>query len=186
MSSIITPYQAKRASDLANPTAATVFKQADNALYGAFVRLMPTQEGSQLKAFRGRLFARGRATTGTTSNFLAKIQFNSDVSTPGQWTSIATAGNNTDFFTLTNRSYATITRYWEIAASICWDSTSLRLTGQGNGLNAETIETASAAITALTAIDLSTGKCGFVIAAIFGTSNASNVATLDEFVVEAV
>lgn len=186
MATTLTPYQAKRASNLANPTAATVFTQADKATFGAFVRLAIPAEGSQLTNFRGRLYARGRATTGTTSNFLAKLQFNSDVSNPGQWVSIATAGNNTDYFTLTNRSYATVTRFWEISATLCWDSTSQRLTGQGNGFNAETIETASAAITALTAVDLTTGKCGFVVAAIFGSTNASNVATLDDFYLEAV
>jgi hypothetical protein len=62
----------------------------------------------------------------------------------------------------------------------------LRLSGQANGFNAETIETANAAITALTAVDLSTGKTGFVVSCLFGTSNASNVATLDELWLEVI
>lgn len=182
MASGIAYYKAKRAANLANPTSASVFVQNDISTKSAFVQIKPDLASSTNLRFI--VSARGRATTGTTSNFLAKIQFTSDVTSAASATTSITAANNTDFFTLTNRSYATITRPWYIDLEVVWDSTSQRMSGQGNGLNAETIETASAAITALTAIDLTTSKCGFVVAALFGTSNASNVATLDDFYIE--
>lgn len=179
MANITAYYRAKRASNLANPTSATTFVQADKSTMAVFV---PLAVDSGATSARFRVRARGRATTGTTSNFLAKLQFTTDVTT----TSAATAGNNTDLFTLTNRSLATITRPWSIDVELIWDSTSQRLTGQSNGFNAETIETANAAITALTGIDLTTRKTGIVVAALFGSTNAGNVATLDDFVCEVI
>ncbi len=182
MASGIAFYRAKRAPALSNPTSASVFVQNDNSAKAAYVQIKPDIASStNLRFF---VSARGRATTGTTSNFLAKIQFNSNVLATASGTTPITAGNNTDFLSLTNRSYATITRPWYIDLEVVWDSTSQRLSGQANGLNAETIETANAAITALTSIDLTTGTCGFVVAALFGTSNASNSATLDDFYIE--
>jgi maltoporin len=167
-----------KATSLTNPTSATVFKSADNASYAAFVRV-PGFSGDTDKVFRLR--ARGRATTGTTSNFKATLQYSSDITS----TAAATATNNTDFYALTNRSLATITRFWKIECVVAWDSTSQRMVGQDEGsFNGETIETSGAIITALTAIDLSTGKCGFVVSTIFGSTNASNVATLDELTLE--
>jgi len=177
MANITAYYKAKRASNLANPTSASTFVQADKSTMAVFV---PLAVDSGATSARFRIRARGRATTGTTSNFLAKLQFTTDVTS----TSAATAGNNTDLFTLTNRSLATITRPWTIDVDLIWDSTSQRLTGQSNGLNSETIETANAAITALTGIDLTTRKTGIVVAAIFGTGNSGNTATLDDFVCE--
>lgn len=177
MANLLNRAVAGAASSLANPTSATVFKLSADSTRAASVSI-PIESGATSARFRVR--ARGRATTGTTSNFLATIQYTTDVTS----TSCATATNNTDAVALTNRSYATITRPWTIDAEFVWDSTSGRLSGQKNGLNAETIETANAAITALTSIDLTTRKCGFVVSAIFGSTNASNVAVLDELVLE--
>ena len=182
MASGIAGYTAKKATNLTNPTAATVFVQSDAATKAAYILLKPRLAApTNLRFF---VSAKGRATTGTTSNFLATIQYTSNVLATTATTTPITAANNTDFLALTNRSYATITRPWYIDLEVVWDSTSLRLSGQANGLNAETIETANAAITALTAKDLSTGTCGFVVSCIFGSTNASNVATLDDFYLE--
>jgi ADP-heptose:LPS heptosyltransferase len=182
MASGVAYYKAKRASTLANPIAAAVFVQANDSTKAAYVQIKPDiASATRLRFF---VSARGLATTGTTSNFLATIQYNSNVLTTASATTAITAANNTDFVSLTNRSYATITRPWYIDAEVVWDSTSQRMSGQKNGLNAETIETASAAITALTAIDLTTGVCGFVVSCIFGSTNASNLATLDDFYIE--
>lgn len=171
-------YSAKRASALANPTAATVFKQADDATKPAFVRL-PEQSGFA----RFKLHAWGRFTTGTSSTILATIQYNADVSVAGV-VAAATAANNTDFKALSSRTLATITRPWNLELDCVWDSTSQRLSGQSNGFSSETIETANAAITALTGVDCATGKVGFVVSAIFGSTNASNSAVLDGFTLE--
>lgn len=182
MASGLAFFRAKRAAALSNPTSASVFVQNEISTKSSFVLIKPDiASATNLRFF---VSARGRATTGTTSNFLAKIQFTTDVTSAASGTTSITAGNNTDFFTLTNRSYATVTRPWYMDLEVVWDSTSQRMSGQGNGFNLETIETANAAITALTGIDLTTGKCGFVVAALFGTSNASNSATLDDFYIE--
>lgn len=182
MASGIAYYKAKRATNLTNPTAAAVFVQANDATKAAYVQIKPdVAAATSLKFF---VQARGRATTGTSGTFLATIQYNSNILTTASATTAITAANNTDFIALSARTLATITRPWYAEGEVIWDSTSLRLSGQKNGLNAETIETASAAITALTAVDLSTGLCGFVVSCIFGTSNASNVATLDDFFIE--
>lgn len=171
-------YVADAAASLANPLAATVFLKAKGAT--TFATFVKVPGGNIMNGKTFLIRASGRATTGTTSNFLAKLQYSANITA----LAAATAGNNTDLVTLTNRSYATVTRTWNIAAQCIWDSTSQRLTGQFNGLNAETIETASAAITALTAVDLSLETAGFVCAAIFGSTNASNVAYLDELTLE--
>lgn len=175
-----TVYKAPAASNLANPTSASVFVRKDQSTKAAAVELK--YDGtSATQAFRVR--ARGKATTGGSITWLAKLQFVTDVTPSGQVTA-ATAGNNTDLFSLTARSISTATRYWEIDVKLYWDPTSQRLTGQSNGYNNETIETANAAISALTAVDLTTNKCGIVVAGIFGSSNASNVGVLDELSVE--
>ena len=178
MASANSIYKAKRASNQANPTAATCFKQADDSTRAANVIFEPPVASPTSARFRVRAY--GKVTTGTSSTFIATIQYSSDANSTGA----ATAANNTDCKALTSRTLATITRSWSIDAELLWDSTSQRLTGQGNGVNSETIETANAIITALTAVDLSTGKCGFVVSCIFGSTNASNVATLDDFSLE--
>jgi len=183
MASVQGYYVAKRATNLTNPTSATTFLQADNALKSAFVKLVGTTGDTTKRIY---VSARGRATTGTTSNFLATLQFNKNVNDLTTTTGSATSANNTTVFALTNRSLATITRPWFIDVLLIWDSTSQRLSGTANGYNAETIETANASITALTGVDLTTGTCGCMVSCIFGSTNASNVATLDDFFAEVI
>lgn len=181
MATVQSYYKAKRATNLTNPTSATTFLQADNALKSAYVKLAANSGDTSARFF---VSVRGRATTGTTSNFLATLQFNKNVNDVSTTTGSATSANNTTVFALTNRSLATITRPWSIDCILIWDSTSQRLTGQSNGFNAETIETANASITALTGIDLTTATCGLMVSCIFGSTNASNVATIDDFYCE--
>src|SRR6185436_4763288 len=88
-------YRAKRAASLANPvTTAAVFKQNDNSAWATYVAL--TSMNSADTNVRFQIKARGRVTTGGSYTFVAKIQFNSDMSTPAQWASALTAANNTD------------------------------------------------------------------------------------------
>lgn len=180
-------YIAKKAATLNNPTAASVFVQSDSSTRSAYVKvpLDAAAVGSDPgKSLYFNIAAWGYVTTGTTSNFLAKMQYTSDVtSTSSSGTSI-TAANNTDVVTLTNRSLASVTRVWKINADLNWDFVSKRLTGQWNGLNGETSESASGAISALTAIDLSLAKSGFVIAGLFGTGNSGNNAFMTGFELE--
>jgi hypothetical protein len=124
MANVNSPSVGLKATSLTNPTSATTFKTSDNASYAVAVRI-PVYSGATNAFFRVR--ARGRATTGTTSNFKATIQYSSDITS----TTAATATSNTDFFALTNRSYATITRPWNIDCLCVWDSTSQRLIRAG-------------------------------------------------------
>lgn len=175
-------YRAKKATALSNPTSASVFVQSDVATKAAYVLIKP--DIASATSLRFFVSARGRATTGGSITFKATIQYTADVTATASGTTPITAANNTDFYALSARTLATITRAWYADAEVVWDSTSQHLTGQGNGLNAETIETANAAISAVTGVDLTTGKCGFVVSCIFGSSNASNSATLDDFYIE--
>jgi hypothetical protein len=181
MASVQSYYKAKKAPNLANPIAATTFLQSDNALKSAFVKLAGTTGDTTARFY---VSARGRATTGGSLTFIATLQFNKNVNDLTTATGSATSANNTTVFALSARTLATITRPWTIDVILNWDSTSQRLSGTSNGYNAETIETANASITALTGVDLTTGTCGCMVSCIFGTTNASNVATLDDFFVE--
>lgn len=183
MASVQSYYKAKRATNLTNPTAATTFLQADNALKSAYVKLLGTTGDTNARFY---VSARGRATTGGSLTFVATLQFNKNVNDLSTATGSAVAANNTTVVALSARTLATITRPWTIDVILNWDSTSQRLSGQANGYNAETIETANATITALTGVDLTTGTCGCMVSCIFGTSNASNVATLDDFYAEVI
>ena len=177
MANVASYYKAKKAASLSNPTSASVFVQSDASTKAVFV---PFAVDSGATNARFKVRARGRATTGGSITFKATIQYTTDVTS----TSCATATNNTDLLALTARTLATVTRDWAIDLELIWDSTAQRLTGQANGFNGETIETANAAITALTSIDLTTRKTGLVVSAIFGSSNSSNSATLDDFIIE--
>lgn len=181
MASVQSYYKAKRATNLTNPTSATTFLQADNALKSAFVKLAGNTGDTNLRFY---VSARGRATTGTSSSFIATLQFNKNVNDLTTTTGSATSANNTTVFALGTQTLGTITRPWIIDVTLIWDSTSQRLTGQSNGFNSEVISTANASITALTGIDLTTATCGCMLSCIFGSSNASNVATVDDFFAE--
>lgn len=170
-------YGAKNAAALVNPTSASVFVQTINSAKAASVYFDPFPisggTGTSVNVLRFILFAWGRATSGTTSNFLAKIQYGTSV----------TAGSNTDVFTLTNRSYVSTSSNWFVTADCIWDATSQKIDGNGSGNNLNTLET-GAAITQVTGVDLTQSNLGFSIAAVFGSSNASNVCYLDGFVME--
>ncbi len=183
MASVQSYYQAKRATNLTNPTSATTFLQADNVLKSAFVKLVGTTGDTTKRIY---VSARGRATTGTSSSFIATLQFNKNVNDVTTTTGSATAGNNTTVFAIPTQTLGTITRPWFLDVLLIWDSTSQRLSGTSNSYSNEAISTASASITALTAVDLTTGTCGCMVSCIFGSTNASNVATLDDFFAEVI
>lgn len=170
-------FGAKRATPLTNPTSATVFTQADNAAKAAAVYFdpMPIAGGTAqaVNSLRFTVRAWGRATSGTTSNFQAKIQYG--IST--------TAASNTDMVTLTNRSYVSTSGNWFVTFDGIWDATSQKITGNGSGSNLATTDS-SGAITAVTGVDLTQSNLGLSIAAIFGSSNAGNVCYLDGFILE--
>lgn len=171
-------YGAKRAAALVNPTAASVFVQAADATKASVVYFSPPfaisgGTGTAVNTARFTIRVWGRATSGTTSNFLAKLQYGVS----------ATSASNTDMFSLTNRSYVSASGNWFLNFDGIWDATSQKINGNGSGSNLATIDSA-AAITAVTGVDLTASSLGFSVSALFGSTNAGNVAYLDGFVME--
>lgn len=171
-------YSAKKAATLTNPVAATTFLQADNSAKAAAV-FVPDQwqENTVAGSLRLNIKAWGRATGGTTTNFLPQIQFGTSV----------TSASNTDITVMTTRAYNTASGNWWIEAQLIWDSTSKLLNGSftGGGGTAGTINSPTI-ITQLAAKDFTTNGLGFTVSAIFSATNAGNLAFLDGFVLEAV
>lgn len=182
-------YVAKRASLLTNPTAATVWLQADNSSKASAV-YVPDQwftaqslvsttlvSVANLGSLNFRVRASGRATGGTTTNFTPAIQFGTST----------TAGSNTTVATATARAVNSTSAPWFIDATFVWDYTSKRLDGTfyaSNG-SAGTTDTV-ATTTQVTAVDFSTNGLGFVVSALFSATNAGNLCYLDALVLEAI
>lgn len=174
MANANTMYRAKKASSLTNPiTNAVPFAQSDDSTKPAGV-FIPQISGTTSAAFRVR--ARGRSTTGTSGNFACSLQ----------WGSSASASTNTVIYAPTTQTNADKC-VWFIDAFLVWDATKQQLETVGCAINGSTVNfSAYAAGTTVTGVDLSTGAAGnqVVAAALFGTSNASNVAYLDELSLE--
>lgn len=171
-------YTAKRAATLTNPIAATTFLQADNSAKAAAVYVPDQwQENTVAGSIRFNLKAWGRATGGTTTNFLPQIQFGTSV----------TAASNTDITVMTTRAYNSASGNWWIEAQMVWDSTSKILVGSftGGGGTAGTLNTPTIT-TALSAKDFTTNGLGFTVSAIFSATNAGNLAYMDGFLLEVV
>lgn len=173
MASIGTIYQAKKANSLANPiTNAVPFVQTDDVTKATAV-FFPQVTGTTSAAFRVR--ARGRSTTGTSGNFACSLQFG---------TSILAATNTVVCAPTTATNAANCS--WFIEATFIWDATTQKLANVFMANNASTpaiiIQVEG---TAVSTVDLSTGTTNAIVAAaLFGTSNAGNIAYLDELTME--
>lgn len=169
-----TIYRAKRAASLANPiTNAVPFVTSDSSTVAAAV-YFPSIAGTTSAAFK--IKARGRSTTGTSGNFAISLQFGNSTA----------ASTNTIIYAPTTQTNAN-NCVWMIDAFLVWDATKQQLETVGCAINGSTVNfSAYAAGTTVTAVDLSTGASGnsIVVAALFGTSNASNIAYLDELSLE--
>lgn len=172
-----TIYVAKSAATLTNPTSASTFVTTQSASKAAILYLPSFQASPAVLRFVVQAW--GTATSGTTSNFLATLQYGTSI----------TAGSNTNVVALTNRSYVSTSGNWTITLNGIWDSTSQKITGVGSGLNLATID-AAAAITAISSVSLVTAASanytglGFCVSALFGTSNAANVCNLSGLTLE--
>lgn len=177
-------YVAKKSVLLTNPTAATVFLQADNSAKAAAI-FVPDQwfasntlvTGQQIGAFTFKVRAWGRVTGGTTTNFTPVIQFGTST----------TAASNTNVAAATARAFNSASGNWWIEASFVWDFTSKRLDGTFQAMNgtAGTVDTV-ATTTQATAVDFSLNGQGFVVSALFSATNAGNLAYLDALVLEII
>lgn len=170
-------FGAKRATPLTNPTSFTTFVQADNAAKAAVIYFDPQPiaggTAQAVNSLRFTVRAWGRATSGTTSNFQAKLQYG--IST--------TSGSNSDIYSLTNRSYVSTSDHWFLTFDALWDATSGKISGNGSGSNLGTADTPSAS-SVISGVDLTQSNIGLSLAAIFGSSNAGNVCYLDGFILE--
>lgn len=177
-------YVAKKSVLLTNPTAATVFLQADNAAKAASVFVPDMWQdasslvtGQQIGSVTLLVKASGRVTGGTTTNFTPVIQLGSSI----------TAASNTAVASATARAVNSTSSNWYIEAQFIWDFTSKRLGGAFWAVNgsAQTLD-AQATVTAQTAIDWTTSGNGFSVSALFSATNAGNLAYLDGLTLEVV
>ena len=211
MANANTPYIAKQAAPLVNPTAATVFTQtlnplaqiaANQTIQAAYVKYEAFAAGIGLGSQAGvtnnqnftrfRVSAGGRVTGGGTTNFTPTIQF-------GRST---IAASNTNIGGLTATAFNSASGNWVLDASLLWDATSGQINGTISGVagsgGTQTI-LAPATITPITGQTLavpatsvtgaySTGdiQMFFSVAALFSASFAGNLALLDFFQVEAL
>lgn len=174
MANTNTSYRAKKAASLANPvTNAVPFVTSDSSSVAAAV-YFPQIVGTTSAAFRVR--ARGRFTTGTSGNAAISLQFGNSTA----------ASTNTIVCAPTTQTCADNCVYW-LEAVFAWDATKKQLTNAYTALNSSTsVLVVYVAGTTVAAVDLSTGAAGncIVAAALFGTSNAGNIAYLDELSLE--
>jgi len=179
-------YVAKKAAALTNPiTNDSIFLQTDSSSLSAFVSayqegMVSGQSGLDGKAFYVR--ATGKVTTGTSSTLIVTLYYS-----PTARTSITFNGTgvSTTGATLTSGAIATASGNWMIEATFLWDFKSQQLNGYFDTLSSPTPTLAAPAVTTqLTTIDLSVPGPGFIVGAHFGSTNASNVVTLSEFILE--
>lgn len=176
MGNASTVYQAKRAASLTNPTSTTVFLTADSSSKTAAVYFPTIDPPSGLNAVAFRFYAWGRSTAGTSGNFTPVVYYG--VST--------TVGSNTSIAAASARTNATFCN-WRIWGTLTWDGGSSKLTGEFVALNGSTTTIdAQAVTTTVSSVDLTTAGNGLTVTALFGTSNAGNIAYLDGLTLEVI
>lgn len=204
MSSAITPYVAKSAAPLVNPTGtAAVFtplvlnQQAAPSVVSAYaaynvfntatstttqVAVFNSSHGENVNAACWRVRAYGRVTGGTTTNFTPTLQFGRGI----------TLAANTTLGSLTASAFNSASGMWELEATLFWDVTSGQISGSLKGYNGATAAIIADAlvtpVTGQTAAVLGAGLTPntlfFSVAGLFSASNAGNIAYLDYLGIE--
>jgi hypothetical protein len=174
--------KAKRATNLANPTAATVFTQKDDSTKAAAV---PVPAGAHTFYVR----AKGTVTGGTTTNFTPVLQVHK-LAGAADFVTAATAGNNTTFFTGGAAAYNSASGPFVLEVLCVADPTNKIVGGVGWGINGSAgTAVAQAAATPVTTgqiatLDPNQNTYGFSVTGLFSASNGSNLAILDDLSVE--
>ena len=169
-------YSAYKAASLSNPTAATTFLRTDFSTKAAAVYFPTVDPPSIVNAAAFRFTAWGRSTTGTSGNFTPVVYYG--VST--------TAASNTSMAAATARTNAA-TCNWIITGHLVWDGTTQKLNGAFTAINGSTATIDGWAVTStISSVDLTTAGNGLTVTALFGTSNANNVAFLDGLTLEVI
>lgn len=179
-------YTAKKSVALTNPiTNDSIFLQSDSSSWAAYVSAYQGGLVGGTSNIDGKPFyvrASGKVTTGTSSTLIVTIYYATAARTAITYngTGVSTTG-----VTVTTGSIATSNGNWFLDATFLWDYTSKQLNGFFEVLSSPTpTYGALAAATQITTVDLSVPGPGFVVGAHFGSTNASNVVTLSEFVLE--
>lgn len=178
-------YVAKRAATLTNPlTNDSIFVQADSSTLAAFVAI-PGDFVSGTSRLDGKMVyvrASGKVTTGTSSTLIGTLYYS-----PTARTSITYNGTGVSStgVTFTSAAFATTSGNWYMEARFIWDVTSKILGGTFNVFSSATPSiTAETVNTAVTSVDLTIPGGGFICGAHFGSTNASNVVSMSEFILE--
>jgi len=188
-------YTAKNAAPLVNPVAATVFIVTDTvahptlaaAVYLPDYEAYPASgvistEAPPVPAVNAppgvttwEIKVKGRVTPGVSGTFTLALQVGNST----------TPGSNTALVTLQSAvTYATSQNFWHDLI-LSWDPTSQLLSGQTiSGVQGSTRAIITPTVIAGATVNLLGNKVGLVLTGLFGTSNAANIAALDEFVVE--
>ncbi len=178
-------YEAKRASTLADPNTAAVFKQADNSALAAFVAV-PRSAQSNSSVVDGRPFkvrASGLVTIGSagTSTFLPGIYYSAAARTQ-----ITIVAGNLVAGVLSTALTASGTFPWWTEYIGMWEST----VGAMGGRYEQYVAIASGytvpvvTINLLASVNLTTDGAGFVCGCTMGTSRTGTVVTLKSFTLE--
>lgn len=154
------PYIAKAAAPLTNPTALTVFQvvpspiatvaatQAPKSAFVVYKGYSQVGEGvsNNIDLIRIQVQAGGRATGGTTTNFTPSLQ----ISAAGAGIPSVTATSNSTLFSLTATAFNSVTGNWIVKTELLWDPVSGQINGLGSGFagsGGSMTNTAAAAIT---------------------------------------
>lgn len=178
-------YVAKRASTLADPSTAAIFKQADNSALAAFVAIprAGTSTTSRVDGVPFYVRASGIITVGSagTTTCLPGIYYSAAARTQ-----ITVVTGNLVAGTASTALTASGTFPWFVEYTGIWDSTSKALGGYYDQYFAIANGTTTQAVTInlLSTVDLTTDGAGFVCGITDGTSRTGTVVTLKEFVLE--
>jgi hypothetical protein len=185
MSSAGNTYYAKRASTLADPATAAVFKQADNSALAAFVAL-PRAAQSNTSVVDGVPFyvrASGLVTIGSagTSTFLPGLYYSAAARTQ-----ITIVAGNLVAGVASTALTASGTFPWVVEFTGIWESTVGAMGGYYDQYVAIASGTTTQAVTInlLASINLATDGAGFVCGCTMGTSRTGTVVTLKSFALE--
>jgi hypothetical protein len=181
-----TVYTAKKAATLTNPiTNDSIFLQSENSAFAAFVSAYQgalVGGSSNLDGSSIYIRASGKVTTGTSSTLIVTLYYSAAAKTAITYNGTGVTATASTF---TSAAYATTSGNWMLETTLVWDYTSKTMGGYFVSTCGPTpVIAGPTVVTALTTVDLSLPGCGFALGAHFGSTNASNVATLSQFTLE--
>lgn len=179
-STIYRPRQAlPSAAGGASSTSEFVFQDSSsNAIVLTVPNVGQLADASNSPTCVMKVYAAGRVTGGTTTNFTTQIQ----------WGTSTTPASNTDLESSGADAVNSVSRSFYAELTLIYDVDSDRLCGIGTTLNAENLDAVAAINNTVTSVDLAAGtsEVGLVVTGTFSGSSASNAAYLDVFCLEVI